>query len=102
MGNGHMGTPMNKMTDTTENITSPQLRWRAVINCYPRLCLISEIVQLFDVQCILPHSCHAIETNSRNEAGHLARMNHTVIFAEIKPLSAALWHELKPYQSLKM
>ena len=30
MGNGHMGPPLNKMTHTIENITFPQLRWRAV------------------------------------------------------------------------
>ena len=34
MGNGHMGTacPLSRMTDTTENITFPQLRWQAVAN----------------------------------------------------------------------
>ena len=34
MGNGHMEAlfrpPTNRMTDTSENITSPQLRYRAV------------------------------------------------------------------------
>ena len=30
IGNGHMGPPPNIMTNTTENITFPQLRWRAV------------------------------------------------------------------------
>ena len=35
MGNGHMGPPLNKMTHTIENITFPQLRWRAVkMLCY--------------------------------------------------------------------
>ena len=33
MGNGHMGNPRRteRQTDMTENITLPQLRWRAVI-----------------------------------------------------------------------
>ena len=30
MGNGNMGPPVNRMTDMTENITFPQLCWRAV------------------------------------------------------------------------
>ena len=32
MGNGHIGTTplMGRMTDTTENITFPQLRWGTV------------------------------------------------------------------------
>ena len=32
MGNGHMGTPQNRMTDTCENITIPKLRWRAAMS----------------------------------------------------------------------
>ena len=31
MDNGHVGTPVNRMTDTCENTTLPQLRWRAVM-----------------------------------------------------------------------
>ena len=31
VGKGHMESPLNKMTDTCENITFPQLRLRAVI-----------------------------------------------------------------------
>ena len=31
MGNGHMAPPVNRQTDTTENITFPQLRWWAVL-----------------------------------------------------------------------
>ena len=33
IGNGHMGTPspVDRQTDTCENITFPQLRWRLVI-----------------------------------------------------------------------
>ena len=31
MSNGHMGPPVNKQTDMSENITFPQLCWRAVI-----------------------------------------------------------------------
>ena len=38
MGNGHMGSPLNRMTATTENITFPQLCWHAVINCLLHRC----------------------------------------------------------------
>ena len=31
MGNGYKGIPLNRMTDTCENITFPQLRWRVVM-----------------------------------------------------------------------
>ena len=30
IGNGHRGTPLDRITDTCENITFPQLRWQAV------------------------------------------------------------------------
>ena len=30
VGNGHMGSPVNGMIDTYENITLPQLRWWVV------------------------------------------------------------------------
>ena len=38
MGNGHMGSPLNRMTATAENITFPQLCWHAVINCLLHRC----------------------------------------------------------------
>ena len=34
MGNGYMGTPMDSLTDTYENITFSQLCYRAVITAY--------------------------------------------------------------------